>query len=41
MVPPEHSKHPGLFFLKVVGGSALLIGIGLMFYLRGRRAQQR
>lgn len=41
MVPPEHSNHPGLFFLKVVGGSALLIGIGLMFYLRGRHAQRR
>jgi len=41
MVPPEHSGHPGLFFLKVVGGSCLIIAIGLMFYVRGRHAQRR
>ncbi len=36
LVPPEHSSHPELFFLKVGGGSCLLIGIGLAFYARGR-----
>jgi amino acid transporter len=41
MVPPEHSGHPGLFFLKVVGGSCLIIAIGLMLYVRGRHAQNR
>lgn len=37
MIPPANSSNPGLFLLKVVGGSALLIGIGLMFYRRGQR----
>lgn len=32
MIPPEGDKQPGLFLLKVVGGTALLIGIGLMSY---------
>ncbi|GFZ89787.1 APC family permease [Dyella caseinilytica] len=32
MIPPAGDPHPGLFLLKVVGGSLLLIGIGLMFY---------
>ena len=41
MVPPEHSSHPGLFFLKVVGGSCLIVAIGLTFYVRGRHAQRR
>ncbi|MFZ0872052.1 MAG: APC family permease [Rhodanobacter sp.] len=41
MLPPEHSGHPGLFFLKVVGGSCLIIAIGLMFYAHGRQAQSR
>jgi amino acid transporter len=41
MMPPEHNGHPGLFFLKVVGGSCLIIAIGLMFYVRGRHAQRR
>lgn len=38
VIPPANSHHPGLFLLKVVGGSGLLIGIGLGFY---RRAQRR
>jgi len=32
MIPPEGDNHPGLFLLKVVGGSALLISIGLTLY---------
>jgi len=36
MIPPVDSKSPGLFLLKVVGGSALLIGIGLVFYRHGK-----
>jgi len=41
MIPPPTSSNPGLFLLKVVGGSALLIGIGLMFYRRGQRRQEQ
>ena len=37
MIPPADSSNPGLFLLKVVGGSALLIGIGLLFYRHGQR----
>lgn len=37
MIPPADSTNPGLFLLKVVGGSALLISIGLMFYLHAYR----
>ncbi len=36
MLPPAESQEPGLFYLKVVGGSVVLIGIGLIFYLSGR-----
>lgn len=36
MIPPQNSANPMLFFLKVGGGSLLLIGIGLVFYWRGR-----
>jgi glutamate:GABA antiporter len=35
-LPPEHETHPGLFYLKVGGGCFLLIGIGLVFYVRGK-----
>lgn len=41
MIPPANSSNPGLFLLKVVGGSVLLIGIGLMFYRRGQRRQEQ
>ncbi|MGB5132899.1 MAG: APC family permease [Steroidobacteraceae bacterium] len=37
MIPPADSQNPGLFLMKVVGGSALLIGVGLMFYRHGQR----
>jgi amino acid transporter len=37
LAPPPHDRHPGLFFFKVGGGCCLLIGIGLVFYWRGRR----
>lgn len=41
MIPPAGSASPGLFLLKVVGGSALLVGIGLLFYRRGRANRMR
>jgi glutamate:GABA antiporter len=34
MIPPSDDPHPGLFLLKVIGGTAFLIGIGLLFYRR-------
>jgi hypothetical protein len=37
---PAGSNNPGLFLLKVVGGSALLVGIGLTFYRHGQRLGQ-
>jgi amino acid transporter len=37
MIPPADSSKPSLFLLKVVGGSALLISIGLVFYRHGQR----
>jgi amino acid transporter len=40
MLPPAGSDK-ALFFLKVVGGSALMIGVGLAFFLRGRRRRLR
>ncbi|RUL78888.1 APC family permease [Dyella choica] len=36
-IPPEGDDHPQLFLLKVMGGSVLLIGIGLAFYRHARR----
>lgn len=36
MIPPEGNTNPGLFLLKVVGGSTLLVAIGLVFYSRGQ-----
>jgi amino acid transporter len=35
-VPPEDSERPWLFLIKVVGGSAALIGAGLLLYLLRR-----
>jgi amino acid transporter len=40
MIPPAGSD-PALFLFKVVGGSALLIGIGLIFYRHGQRRIER
>jgi glutamate:GABA antiporter len=37
MIPPADTASPALFLLKVIGGSALLIGAGLVFYRRGQR----
>ena len=37
MVPPADSTDPTLFFIKVIGGSVLLVGTGLGFYVRGSR----
>jgi amino acid transporter len=34
MIPPADDPHPVLFLLKVIGGTALLIGMGWMFYRR-------
>ncbi len=39
LVPPDHNAHPGVFFIKVCGGSCLLLGVGLAFYARGRGAR--
>jgi glutamate:GABA antiporter len=37
-IPPAASAHPAWFIAKVIGGSALMIGVGLAFYVRrGRR----
>jgi amino acid transporter len=41
MVPPVASTNRTLFAVKVIGGSALLIGAGLAFYFRGRRPPPR
>ena len=38
MLPPENGSSAVLFFLKVVGGCALFIGAGMVFYARGRHA---
>jgi amino acid transporter len=38
MIPPDGADQ-GLFFLKVIGGSAVLIGVGLVFFYRGRRSK--
>ncbi len=37
LVPPDGTEHPWLFELKTVGGCALLIVLGFVLYLRGRR----
>ncbi len=39
MVPPVTSTNRALFAVKVVGGSAMLIGAGLVLYFRARRAR--
>ena len=41
MIPPTHSPNPALIALKVVGGSTVLIGIGLAFFFRARVAPKR
>jgi len=41
MIPPTQSANPALIALKVVGGSGLLIGIGLAFFFRERLAPRR
>jgi amino acid transporter len=38
MIPPADSANRAVFALKVIGGSAALIAIGLVFYVRGRRS---
>jgi amino acid transporter len=37
MIPPADSANRGIFALKVIGGSAALMAVGLVFYVRGRR----
>jgi hypothetical protein len=37
MVPPANSTSPTLFAIKVIGGCATLIAVGLVFYCRGRK----
>ena len=41
MIPPTHSANPALIALKVVGGSMVLIGIGLAFFFRDRWVPKR
>jgi hypothetical protein len=41
MLPPSQSANPALIALKVVGGSAALLGIGLAFFFRDRWAPAR
>jgi len=41
MIPPTHSPNAALIALKVVGGSTVLIGIGLAFFFRARVAPKR
>ena len=36
MIPPAQSANPALIAVKVIGGSAFLIGIGLAFFFRER-----
>jgi amino acid transporter len=37
MIPPEDNTNPSLFLIKVLGGCATMIGVGLAFYARGTR----
>jgi glutamate:GABA antiporter len=37
MIAPDESANRGMFALKVIGGSAGLVAIGLLFYFRGHR----
>jgi glutamate:GABA antiporter len=37
MVPPADSTSPTVFAVKVIGGCATLLAVGLAFYVRGRR----
>lgn len=37
-VPPKGTEHPTMSVLKIVGGCVVLLVIGGLFYLRGRRA---
>lgn len=39
MIPPADSANRAMFALKVVGGSAALLTVGLVFYVRGRAAR--
>lgn len=41
MIPPTQSANSALIALKVVGGSGVLIGIGLAFFFRDRLAPKR
>jgi amino acid transporter len=40
-VAPDEDTSPWLFAAKVVGGSVLMIGVGFLFFVRGRRADIR
>jgi amino acid transporter len=40
MVPPPDSASPALFAIKVIGGCATLIAVGLVFYVRGRHRER-
>jgi amino acid transporter len=37
---PPGAGQAGMFYLKVLGGCALFLGLGLMFFIRGTRSSQ-
>ena len=37
MIPPDGTENPALFVIKIVGGTVLFLGAGLVFYFRGNR----
>jgi amino acid transporter len=40
IMPPEHVENVLLFEMKVIGGTAMFLLVGLIFFLRGRRKNQ-
>jgi hypothetical protein len=36
VLPPTEGASPAFIALQVVGGSALMVAVGLVFYFRGR-----
>jgi amino acid transporter len=41
VLPPEDAGNQSLAVLKVVGGSALLVAVGALLYVRGRARRRR
>ena len=40
LIPPAGSAHPAWFMAKVIGGTLLMIGVGLGFYVRRDRRRE-